>query len=796
MIRLVFSLAAFAAALAPTASIASWQNHGTALSYALDEQRNPSSISDGSGGVIVVWDDLRTGVTDIYAQRLDASGNALWAVDGVPICTAVNAQFSPRVVSDGAGGAIIAWTDNRGGGGVYDPYAQRIDASGVVQWTANGVPITTSLGLEDDLMLTSDGAGGAIAAWDDDRNGNIDIYVARVDAAGNTPWTPGGVGACTVAGTQTSPQIVTDGAGGAIVVWRDIRFGNEDVFSQRIDSSGTVVWAAGGVALCTAANSQVSARIAADGNFGAIVTWHDYRGADADIYAQRLDSGGLVQWAVNGLAVCTFPDNQTVPQIVSDGAGGAIIAWDDFRNGADYSLYAQRISPSGSLMWVPNGSVVASEVQDQYGARMLPDGEGGVVIAWEDWRYVSQDIFAQRLNQFGNPLWQINGVEVCLASNNQSLYDISPDAGSGAIAVWHDLRSGERDVYAQRIEERFGTWGRPEPILDSVADIPGDQGGRVKVNWRASQWDSPVLQTVTHYSVWRATDIAAVPSQAVLVSSPHEITPDFGGTAVWAASVGTDYYWEWVGNQNILYQPAYTFSAPTRSDSTSMGSAVENFLVASHTTDQFVFWNSNVMSGYSVDNLAPSAPFVLNAQRVGPDVHLSWNQVPEGDLDKYAIYRADASGVTPEPMNFLALQPDTAMVDAGAPGSVLYYIVTALDVHENESAPSNEVQVSAVTGVGELPPVSALTVLQNRPNPFASSTMLDIGLPAAGPIQIGVYDIAGRRVRSLRIVGSEGWQQIPVEAVNDQGRPLVNGVYFYRVAAAGSVSTRKMLIQK
>jgi hypothetical protein len=219
-------------------------------------------------------------------------------------------------------------------------------------------------------------------------------------------------------------------------------------------------------------------------------------------------------------------------------------------------------------------------------------------------------------------------------------------------------------------------------------------------------------------------------------------------------------------------------------------------MVFSQTADDYTFWPSNVVSGHSVDNLAPAAPLFLTAQRVGADVHLRWNRVRVPDLKQYAIYRAGSTGVTPVPPNFLSNDTDTVLVDAGAPASALYYIVTAYDVHENQGKPSNEANVAPTTGVGDLPPITALTVLQNRPNPFTSSTALEVGLPKASAISIEVFDVAGRRVRDVELPGVKGWQQVPLTGSDDRGRSLASGVYFYRVHAAGTTLTRKMVIAR
>jgi hypothetical protein len=132
-----------------------------------------------------------------------------------------------------------------------------------------------------------------------------------------------------------------------------------------------------------------------------------------------------------------------------------------------------------------------------------------------------------------------------------------------------------------------------------------------------------------------------------------------------------------------------------------------------------------------------------------------------------------------------------------APTSALYYVVTAYDVHENQSAPSNEAHVGPTTGVGNTPPVTALTVLDNVPNPFADATTMRVGLPKPSEVTIEVFDVAGRSVRKERIATlPAGWRDITFEARDATGMLLPSGVYFYRVKAAGETIARKLVIAR
>ena len=94
--------------------LAQWIPDGAAVCTASFDQARPTIVSDGAGGAIITWYDGRSHLKypyDIYAQRVDASGNPLWGTNGVAICEASRNELYPAIASDGLGGAIIAWQD-------------------------------------------------------------------------------------------------------------------------------------------------------------------------------------------------------------------------------------------------------------------------------------------------------------------------------------------------------------------------------------------------------------------------------------------------------------------------------------------------------------------------------------------------------------------------------------------------------------------------------------------------------------------------------------------------------------
>src|SRR5206468_412717 len=115
-----------------------WTANGVAISTAAGGQGYPQLVGDGTNGAVITYTIYQSG-THTVAQRVNGFGALQWTATGVTMSTVSN-QVTQEVVSDGAGGALITWVDLRNGS--EDLYAQLINASGVTQWSANGVAIS------------------------------------------------------------------------------------------------------------------------------------------------------------------------------------------------------------------------------------------------------------------------------------------------------------------------------------------------------------------------------------------------------------------------------------------------------------------------------------------------------------------------------------------------------------------------------------------------------------------------------------------------------------------------------
>ena len=450
---------------------AQWVTDGLPVCTAIGNQGSPAIIPDGVGGMIVCWEDRRSGDDDVFVQRVNAWGTPQWAANGVVISSAGGSQWDAELESDGAGGAIVVWTDERGGPANSDIYAQHVSAEGTVQWIPNGLPLCIAPNPQHRPTIAVDGAGGAIIGWIDERSGggSDDVYAQRVDSSGNLLWAVNGLAICTADHNSNALQIVRDGTGGAILAWGDLRNDEDlDIYAQRVTGAGEILWTANGIGVCNYETIQWASKLITDGAGGAIVVWEDafgFSNEQTDVYAQRVNSAGLIQWPARGVALSdTYFDNQGGVDAVSDGAGGAIVSWHDWGGANPLDIRAQRVDGTGSVLWATNGVIVSDAVGDQMYPTLTSDGVGGAIITWQNGYINDTDVLAQRIDASGSTLWAHNGVAICVAANEQTRPVIASDGAEGALIAWTDSRKGylDSDVYAYRVSSS----GQPTAVVD------------------------------------------------------------------------------------------------------------------------------------------------------------------------------------------------------------------------------------------------------------------------------------------------------------------------------------------
>ncbi|MFC1682883.1 Ser-Thr-rich GPI-anchored membrane family protein [Candidatus Zixiibacteriota bacterium] len=249
----------------------------------------------------------------------------------------------------------------------------------------------------------------------------------------------------------------------------------------------------------------------------------------------------------------------------------------------------------------------------------------------------------------------------------------------------------------------------PSPTINSIEDVPEDQGRQVAVLWDRSYLDAYQYQMITEYSIWREFTSGQKELEEgrewyggrledfdLLLYRVIEFENEKGDQ--------NKSYWEFIGSVIANYLEGYSYFAPTLYDSLSGDPAYFSFIVTAHTEDPFLHWTSAPDSGYSIDNIIPAKTqvslFTMEGTKSNNNtIWLIWSEVtkgtdgsPEHGPSRYNVYFDNHPDFIPNPANVLVTTYDLSLfhTDAriGDPAVNLYYLVTVLDESDNESEES------------------------------------------------------------------------------------------------------------
>ncbi|MBL1214824.1 MAG: T9SS type A sorting domain-containing protein [Ignavibacteriae bacterium] len=324
----------------------------------------------------------------------------------------------------------------------------------------------------------------------------------------------------------------------------------------------------------------------------------------------------------------------------------------------------------------------------------------------------------------------------------------------------------------------------------SVTDIPMDQGFQVRTVWTAFGADDGVApDQVESYVVLRKVAGTSANKGITDYSSLKEIPADI--------SVGTPLklegtLWDIVAEVPAVQFLEYSAVVPTLYNTVEGDTVWTTFKVLGK-TEMGIIAETDPMSGYSTDDLAPAVPANLTASGTGVGIQLTWEESLEDDFKYYEIYRSETAGFVPTTSDIIATTIDYTFDDNSVLNDIkYYYVVTSVDFSNNISGFSNEASAT-LTDVGfENGTPTEYALNQNYPNPFNPSTMIKFAIPEVSNVRLTVFDITGQEIAVLvdREM-SAGYYNFTWNASS-----MASGIYFYRLESGSFIQTHKMLLLK
>lgn len=490
----------------------------------------------------------------------------------------------------------------------------------VAQWS-NDPSVNTLVrnGPDYDYLIGAvpDGIGGAIYVI---QNSPDSVFAQRISKDGLLQWGPSNSGKRIIlipSGDDVDEVVVIpDGSGGAIIGWVIYPASSfySSIYLQRFSAEGNALWSSGGIQVASASDAyNLSLAISADSAGGVYAGWTK---SDGETYVivmmQRISGAGVKQWGTNGTVVCQASGFQAMGGLGTDPSGNAVVFFQDYRNDPvelTGDIYGQRMSPSGDRMWGGDGLPVCVASGDQYVLpNLLPDGSGGMITFFEDYRNdiivngasSNTDIYSQRVDANGNRLWGASGKPVHTVAGMQYPEAAVSLGGGFAAVTWTDGPSWQENMtYGQCLDGSGNLQWMPTGLLLTGTatlardhSITSDAAGNLLVAFTrvdATTWDSDIrMQKINRLGVMQwAGDGVAVCNRADANTFEPMIVPADGNSAIVA----------WIDNRNRATTLDDIYAAKVNSDGKLASASITVTSIGPGNWNDPAIWSGGIVPG-------------------------------------------------------------------------------------------------------------------------------------------------------------------------------------------------------
>jgi len=332
--------------------------------------------------------------------------------------------------------------------------------------------------------------------------------------------------------------------------------------------------------------------------------------------------------------------------------------------------------------------------------------------------------------------------------------------------------------------EHQTVWINPEQsVVETIDDVADDEGLSMQIGCYRSGYDAPDgPYLVTYYEVYREIDEK--------IKNPVTKAGKLDG-------------WDLVLSTPADGADLKTFVVPTVQDSTiTDGLYLSTFLVRACTADPGIYFDSNPVSGYSLDNLDPGSPEPLTIAYGLDGNIMTWDESTSTDVIHYNIYRGlDPADPPQEEDTPLAEVTGCGWTDdlvgAEHPAWAYFYWILAVDDAGNRSD-LEDWDTATITATNEQDLPIRNVLHQNMPNPFNPQTTITYELAQTSTVRLAIYDISGRLVRVLKSGETEaaGMHRVVWCGEDSRGGRVAAGVFFYRLEAGDYICTLRMMLVK
>ncbi|NWG29478.1 MAG: T9SS type A sorting domain-containing protein [Ignavibacteriaceae bacterium] len=372
-----------------TKLIAQWStdpNNNLIVGYGLD----PHICSDSAGGCYITYDYHSTSYPRWLAlERLDKYGYKPWGINKRILGESPD-QSGAEIIEDGSGGVIISYIDR------YEnlPYwtqrvrVQKVDSNGNFLWEPTGVKITLDEINQGTQKIVSDGEGGAVIVW---VNTLAEYKVNRISSEGQRMWGDSGIVAG-INGYYDPPRLIRASDGNYYLEIRE--------FIYKINSGGNIV----------RVDSVSLGYIVPDPEGGIVLSGRVWTGMIPKLVAQRKDSLGNNLWQEPYVEIADSLYINTQLRIQYSNSY-YFYGWSGTKNGVNRIAQFQALRSDGSKLY-PEGSIAISDNSPLSVAGIIQSDASKTIFIWNDDPNLPDSTLTQMYDTLGNKIWIENGVVV------------------------------------------------------------------------------------------------------------------------------------------------------------------------------------------------------------------------------------------------------------------------------------------------------------------------------------------------------------------------------------------------
>jgi hypothetical protein len=392
-------------------------------------------------------------------------------------------QVQPKALALPNNNWYVSWFNNNGAipNSGYNVYYQLLSPNGVEQFPHNGIQVARENGLSStqDYGFAIDNDGNAIVAFQDLRRdpNNPQITVAKMSPSGQPLWGPLGVALTFGQNSYNIPKVTVTTDGYIVVGW----VSNNQTVLQKLTPSGSPVWVGSpasnyGVVLQQSGYDYLLADLHAGDNGSVVVSWVVNQGFGSNnyLYANKISPSGQLMWGSGNVHVYDGGSLQfgEFPYFVPDGNGGGVFSW--YTNGPTLQVFAQHILTDGTEAFGHNGSqgaIGGTDVRVSPSVSYNPSTQE-TFLFWteEDSLQSVQGISAQKFNVAGALEWGNSGLVIVPLGNDAQINPQNVQVGTGALAYWVDQQAtGNGTVEAVKLDGN-GNFVCPEfPVSSALS---------------------------------------------------------------------------------------------------------------------------------------------------------------------------------------------------------------------------------------------------------------------------------------------------------------------------------------